>query len=100
MLWPATDGTSLRVAPKIISTDIHILRCCAAAGMGIAFLPDAGITMLDAAAPELVPVLVDQIGRERPMHVVVPANLTEIPRIRAVLTEVRRFLGGNETPGG
>lgn len=90
---PATDGTTVRVAPRIVSTDIHILRCCAMAGMGIAFLPDAAFPEPHSAADRLVPVLTDSVGRERPLRVVVPANLTEIPRIRAVLTEVRKFLG-------
>jgi hypothetical protein len=37
-------------------------------------------------------VLPDEVGRERPLRVVVPAALSEIPRIRAVLTEIRAFL--------
>jgi hypothetical protein len=40
-----------------------------------------------------VPVLPDVIGRERRLRVVVPGTLAEIPRIRAVLDEVRTFLG-------
>ena len=76
----------------MISPDIHMLRGCAAAGMGIAFLPDAGIPRSDASADGLVPVLPDEVGRERPLQVVVPTVLSEIPRIRAVLSEIRAFL--------
>jgi DNA-binding transcriptional LysR family regulator len=60
--------------------------------MGIAFLPDAGVPESDPPADGLVPVLPDDVGRERPLRVVVPAVLAEIPRIRAVLTEIRAFL--------
>jgi DNA-binding transcriptional LysR family regulator len=93
-IWPTRQGTTLRVAPHMISPDIHLLRRCAAAGMGIAFLPlpDAGLPGFDAPADGLVPVLPDEVGRERPLRVVVPAVLSEIPRIRAVLTEIRAFL--------
>ena len=91
-VWPTRQGTTLRVAPQMISTDIHMLRRCAAAGMGIAFLPDAGIPESGPPADRLVPVLPDEVGRERPLRVVVPAVLSEIPRIRAVLTEIQAFL--------
>ena len=87
-LWPTRQGTTLRVAPHMISADIHMLRRCAAAGMGIAFLPDAGVPESNG----LVPVLPDEVGRERPIRVVVPAGLSEIPRIRAVLAEIRTFV--------
>lgn len=77
----------------MISTDIHMLRQCAAAGMGIAFVPDAGFAESEGSVDRLVPVLADEIGRERPLRVVVPAALSEIPRIRVVLSEIRKFLG-------
>jgi DNA-binding transcriptional LysR family regulator len=91
-IWPTRQGTTLRVAPRMISPDIHMLRGCAAAGMGIAFLPDAGIPQSDTPADGLVPVLPDEVGRERPLQVVVPTVLSEIPRIRAVLSEIQAFL--------
>jgi len=91
-LWPTQQGTTLRVAPHMISPDIHMLRRCAAAGMGIAFVPDAAILQSDAPADGLVPVLPEEVGRERPLQVVVPAVLSEIPRIRAVLTEIQAFV--------
>jgi len=91
-IWPTRQGTTLRVTPHMISPDIHMLRRCAAAGMGIAFLPDAGIPESDPSADGLLPVLPDDVGRERPLRVVVPAVLSEIPRIRAVLTEIQMFV--------
>lgn len=92
--WPVHDGTIVAVTPQVVSTDIHLLRQCTAAGMGIAFLPTAAIAEADDA-DDLVPVLPDTVGRERPLSVVVPAALADIPRIRALLTEVQEFL----TPG-
>lgn len=96
-LWPARNGGAIRVAPQMISTDIHMLRRCAAAGMGIAFLPDAGIPEQESRQDRLIPVLPDAVGRERPLRVVVPAALSEIPRIRAVLTEIQTFLARPQT---
>lgn len=90
--WPTRKGMALHVEPVMISTDIHLLRQCAAAGMGIAFLPDAGLPEGAGPVDRLVPVLPDEVGRERPLRFVVPAALSEIPRIRAVLTEIRAFL--------
>jgi DNA-binding transcriptional LysR family regulator len=96
-LWPARNGGPIRVAPQMISTDIHMLRRCAAAGMGIAFLPDAGIPEQSSRGDRLVPVLPDAVGRERPLRVAVPAALSDIPRIRAVLTEIQTFLAESQT---
>lgn len=90
--WPTARGTTLQVTPHIISPDIHMLRRCAAAGMGIAFVPDASILEVDLPDDGLVPVMPDHIGRDRSLRVVVPAILSEIPRIRAVLDETRTFL--------
>ena len=90
--WPTRAGTILRVAPQMISPDIHMLRRAAVAGMGIAFLPDPGIAEAEDSSDRLVSVLPDLIGRERSLHAVVPAVLSEIPRIRAVLNEIRAFV--------
>lgn len=95
-LWPTREGAAIRVEPAIISTDIHMLRQCAAAGMGIAFLPDAGFPESDSSADRLVTVLPGEVERERPLRFVVPVALSEIPRIRAVLTEIRAFLSRPE----
>jgi DNA-binding transcriptional LysR family regulator len=97
-VWPTRKGTPLRVTPAMISPDIHMLRQCAAAGMGIAFLPDAGFPESEGPANRLVPVLPDEVARRRPLRFVVPTALSEIPRIRAVLNEIRAFLHNPEVP--
>ncbi len=91
-VWPTREGVALTVAPAMVSTDIHLLRQCAAAGMGIALLPDPALPVSESLADHLVSVLPDEVGRERALRCVVPAALSEIPRIRAVLTEIRAFL--------
>ena len=91
-LWPGRRGRRARVAPFLVSTDIHLLRLCAAEGTGIAFPPDAGFPEPAGIRDSLVPVLPDEVGRERSIRVVVPAVLSEIPRIRAVLAEIRSVL--------
>jgi DNA-binding transcriptional LysR family regulator len=91
-LWPTRQGASLRVAPRMISTDIDMLHRCTAAGMGIALLPNASIPESDNGTESLVAVLPNEVRRERTLRVVVPAALSEVPRIRAVLAEVQTFL--------
>lgn len=90
--WPTRQGAILRVAPQMISPDIHMLRRAAAAGMGIAFLPDREIPGAENSGDRLVPVLPELIGRQRALQAVVPAVLSEIPRIQAVLNEIRAFV--------
>lgn len=86
--WPLPAGGHVEVTPVLVSPDIHLLREVAAAGLGLAFVPDAD---LQAPGPTLVPVLVDQLGTEHSLRVVVPAAMESLPRIRALLTEIRRL---------
>jgi DNA-binding transcriptional LysR family regulator len=88
-LLPLRRGGELAIAPALVASDIHLLRRCAAADLGIAFVPDAAVE--EDGAP-LVPVMADLVGRERAVRVVLPAALAEIPRIKAVLDEVRAFV--------
>ncbi|HYI03014.1 LysR family transcriptional regulator [Hyalangium sp.] len=91
-IWPTLRGTSFTVKPSLIATDIHFIRSCCIAGMGIGFVPS--IELPDPGTPEglLVPVLADVVGRERPVRISVPESLSEIPKIKLVLAHVRRFL--------
>jgi DNA-binding transcriptional LysR family regulator len=60
--------------------------------MGIALLPQASLP--GGPADDLVRVLPEAFGRERSVRAVVPAALSEVPRIRAVLEEIRSFVRG------
>jgi DNA-binding transcriptional LysR family regulator len=90
--WPLRSGGAVQVNPGLITSDIHVLRQCAVAGLGIAFVPDAGFEDPGAPTDRLVPVLPEQIGRDRPLRFVAPAALSDIPRIRAVLTEIQTLI--------
>lgn len=87
--WPLLSGSELAVEPALVSADIHLVRECAAAGMGIAFVPDAELPESRAQASTLVPVLPNVVGRQRALRLVVPTALLEIPRVRVVVEELR-----------
>jgi DNA-binding transcriptional LysR family regulator len=90
--WPTLRGAMFVVEPALITADIHMIRSCCIAGMGIGLVPS--VELADPGIPEdlLVPVLPDVVGRERPLRISVPQALAEIPKIKMVLTHVRRFL--------
>lgn len=92
-IWPRLHGGTFPVTPVIITRHIHLIRQFAIAGMGIALVPDAMLP--DPGVPDgtLVPVLRDVVGREIGLRVVVPAVLSEIPRIKAMLDLLRPLLG-------
>lgn len=84
---PLARGGHAAVKPVMVATDIHLLRQCAAGGLGIALVPDA---MLPDSAQKLVPILQDLVGRDRVMHATVPRMLADLPHIRAVLDHTHR----------
>lgn len=92
-VWPTWKGTTFTVEPTLIATDIHFIRHCCIAGLGIGFVPDAMVPDPGLAEDTLVPVLPDLVGRERPVRVTVPEALSAIPKIKMVLDHVRGFLG-------
>jgi DNA-binding transcriptional LysR family regulator len=90
--WPTLRGAVFTVKPALITADIHLIRSCCIAGMGIGLVPS--VELADPGVPEdlLVPVLPDVVGRERPLRISVPQALSEIPKIRLVLTHIRQSL--------
>lgn len=89
-VWPLRSGGAFAVEPALVASDIHLLRQCVLAGEGLALIPDAMLPEVDAA-PAAVPVLPDVVGRERPVRLVVPSVLSDLPKIKAVLKHVRAF---------
>lgn len=91
--WPTLRGTTFAVSPVLVTRHIHLIRQLVIAGQGIALVPDAMLP--DPGVPDgtLVPVLPDVVGREVGLRVVVPAVLSEIPRIRAMLDLLEPLLG-------
>ncbi len=92
-VWPLRSGGSLAVEPTLVSSDIHFLRQCVLAGQGIALVPDAMMPDPGTEPGDVVPVLPELVGRDRPIRVVVPSVLSDVPKIRAVLRHVREFTG-------
>jgi DNA-binding transcriptional LysR family regulator len=91
--WPLRSGGTLAIEPAMVTTDIHFLRQCVLAGNGIAMVPDAMVPDPGTAPGDIVPVLDDHIGRDRSIRLVVPSVLSEVPKIKAVLSRVRAFTG-------
>lgn len=83
-------GGTRRVSPALYGSDIHFLRQCAAAGLGLVYAPDAGVPGVDGLS--LVPVLDADVGSTRSLRVVLPSALSDIPRIRAVLEVAEALL--------
>ena len=88
---PARHGAPFPVEPKLVSSDIHLVRHCCIAGLGIGLVPDAMVPDpgLDDA---LAPVLPDLVGRERAIRVSVPEALAEAAKVKVVLSRARAFL--------
>ncbi|MDI1445593.1 LysR family transcriptional regulator [Polyangium sp. 6x1] len=91
--WPLLRGGTFLVSPMVTAQDIHVIRLLAVAGHGIALLPDPGIPDPEPPERQPVPVLPDVVGREIGFRVVVPAVLSEIPRIKAMLDLLEPILG-------
>ena len=92
-VWSTLRGGTIQVAPFMITRHIHLIRQYTLAGLGIALVPDAMLP--DPGIPDgtLVPVLPDVVGREIGVRLMVPAVLSEIPRIKAMLELLKPFLG-------
>ena len=92
-VWSTLRGGTIQVAPFMITRHIHLIRQYTLAGLGIALLPDAMLPDLGIPDGTLVPVLPDVVGREIGVRLMVPAVLSEIPRIKAMLELLKPFLG-------
>lgn len=91
--WPLRSGGTFAVEPSLVSSDIHLVRHCCLADLGIGLLPDAMLPDPGFDADALLPVLPDVVGRERALRVTVPAALADLPKIKMVLDRVRGLLG-------
>ncbi len=91
--WSLCKGGIFAVEPTLVSADIHMVRHCCLAGLGIGLIPDALLPEEIPVAASLVPVLPELVGRERSLRVTVPAALSDMPKIKMVLDRVRAVLG-------
>lgn len=92
-VWRTLKGMPFTVQPALIATDIHFLRHCCISGLGIGLVPDALLPDPGLLADTLVAVLPGVVGRERAVRLSVPAALSEIPKIKMIMDQVRRYLG-------
>lgn len=91
--WPLRAGGTFAVEPALVSADIHLVRHCCLAGLGIGLVPDAMLPDPGFDEDALIPVLPDLVGRERALRVTVPAALADLPKVKMVLDRVRSFVG-------
>ncbi|MEZ4449483.1 MAG: LysR family transcriptional regulator [Nannocystaceae bacterium] len=94
--WPTRSGEPLEVEPALTTPDIHLIRQFVLAGLGIGLVPDALLPELDPRLGTVVPVLEDLVGRERSLYVLVPTAFAGLPKLRAVVSHVRRFVAESE----
>ncbi|MEO7328981.1 MAG: LysR family transcriptional regulator [Minicystis sp.] len=91
--WALCKGGTFTVEPTLVSSDIHFVRHCCLASLGIGLIPDALLPEESPTATALVPVLPDLVGRDRSLRVTVPAALSDMPKIKMVLERLRALLG-------
>lgn len=89
---PLREGGVLPVEPRMASPDIHILREMAAAGVGLAYVPDGDPERPQATQARLVPVMPERIGRRSSLDLLVPDGLLDMPRIKEVVAFSRRLV--------
>jgi DNA-binding transcriptional LysR family regulator len=90
--WPTFRGATFSVEPALVTADIHLIRSCCLAGLGIGLMPSVELEDPDSPRDTLVPVLPELVGRERPLRISVPEALAEIPKIKQVLAHLRQAL--------
>ncbi len=91
-VWPTLTGEPLEVEPALVTADIHFIRQCVIAGLGIALVPDVMLPDPGVAPGTLVPVLADIVGRERSVHVAIPSALAGLPKLQAVMRHIQGFV--------
>jgi DNA-binding transcriptional LysR family regulator len=95
--WPLRDGGVLEVAPHFVSNEIYTVRSLAAAGQGIALLPDAELGRGTIPGEDFELVLPELVGRESGIWVLLPEAQHATGRSRAavrLLQDLARGLFG------
>lgn len=92
-VWHSPKEGPFNVRPRLITTDIHLLRSVCIAGQGIALVPDAMVPDPSHGEDALVTVLPGLVGRERPLRISVPLALSEIPKIKMIVGHVKGIVG-------
>lgn len=77
-------GESVPIDAVCVTRNAHHLHECGSLGLGIVWVPDAGIAAPPGRAP-LTRVLDDLVGRDVPLRLGVPSKLAEVPKVRLFL---------------
>jgi DNA-binding transcriptional LysR family regulator len=89
---PLLDGGQLPVRPAVRSSEVWLLRQCAARGNGVAFLPAPRPPRDSFSAPEdLVPVLDDLVGSSTKFSLLVRSSMVQSPLAALALEHVHRL---------
>jgi len=89
--WPLTNGSRVRVQPKLASNDVLLLRDAAVAGLGITLMPKVLCRdRLEDGA--LVPVLENEVGSQSRVALVYPDRNYLRPAVRAFLDHATEWM--------
>jgi DNA-binding transcriptional LysR family regulator len=89
---PLENGEFEPFEPFLVSTDSRLLHEVARRSEAIALVPFSELIEGLLGLTPLVPVLETQVGSAVTLRLAVPAALSEVPRIRKVVEEVKRAL--------
>lgn len=92
--WSLRDGGTLEAAPFMVSNDVLVVRGLAAAGQGIARLPDAELGRGAIPGEDLEAVLPGLVGRRIGVWVLLPEAQADTPRSRAAARLLRELAEG------
>jgi LysR family transcriptional regulator for bpeEF and oprC len=92
--WPLRDGGVVEVSPSFTSNDVYTIRMVAAAGLGIALLPDAEQARGVLPSEDFEVVLPELVGRETGVWVLLPEAQVATPRSRAAVRLLRELAKG------
>ena len=88
---PLIHGGTIPIRPRLVSSDIHALRQCAIAGLGIVLVPDARLPDPGFSTPPVVTVLPDLVGGDLGLWAAIPEALKNVSRVRALIEMMSRF---------
>lgn len=92
--WPLRSGGKIKVDYAVMSSEVLSLRTQAAAGLGIALLPDAPIAQGTVPGEDFEVVLPERIGREGALRVLLREHTANTGRTRAITRLLREIAGG------
>lgn len=98
-LLPLRSGEPFEIDPMVLSPDVHMLRQCVIAGLGIGYVPDGMLPDPGVEPGTLVPLFPELVGRERPLMLLVPSALAGQPKLRVLLKHIQSFASAGFSPG-